>query len=71
MKIREQDLDKNVALIESAANRAAAGFRSMLPAATSIRQRAPDVSERLLPALLGLRKAIDELIATVTEERKA
>ena len=71
MKAVEDDLDQKVALIEGAAQKAAAGFRSMLPAVTSIRERAPEISARLLPSLLALRKAIDELVQAVNLERRA
>jgi hypothetical protein len=67
----EEELEKSVALIESAAERATRGFRSMRPAVSSIRQRAPHVCERLLPSLAALRQAIDELIESAKGEPKA
>jgi hypothetical protein len=67
----EEELEKSVALIESAAERATAGFRSMRPAVASIRQRAPQVCQRLLPALAALRQAIDDLIESAKGEPKA
>lgn len=71
MPSAEEELDKSVALIETAAERATAGFRSMLPAVSSIRQRAPHVCERLLPPLVALRAAIDALIESAKGEPKA
>lgn len=65
------ELEKSVAMIESAATRAAAGFRSMSPAVLNIRAKAPDLAVRLLPTLIELRDAIDALVRAAEVERKA
>jgi hypothetical protein len=66
-----QELEKSVAMIETAATRAAAGFRSMSPALLNIREKAPDLAVRLLPTLLDLRAAIDGLVRAAEVERRA
>jgi hypothetical protein len=66
-----QELEKSVAMIETAAIRAAAGFRSMSPALLNIRHKAPDLATRLLPTLIELREAIDALVHAAEVERPA
>lgn len=65
------ELEKSVVMIETAATRAAAGFRSMSPALLNIRAKAPDLAVRLLPTLIDLRDAIETLVRAAEVERRA
>ncbi|HEY6561121.1 MAG TPA: hypothetical protein VI072_27785 [Polyangiaceae bacterium] len=58
-------------MIETAATRAAAGFRSMSPAVLNIREKAPHLAVRLLPTLVDLRDAIETLVRAAEVERRA
>ena len=71
MTVPEHELEKSVLLIETAASKAAAGFRSMSPALLNIREKAPGLAQRLHPVLLDLREAIDALVQVASLERKA